>query len=47
MASAGCALLVIDMLEDFVRPGAPLEVPRTREILTALRPRIMRARKEG
>ncbi len=47
MASVGRALLVIDMLEDFVRPGAPLEVPKTRAILPALRRRISRARKEG
>jgi nicotinamidase-related amidase len=47
MASEGKALLVIDMLEDFVRPGAPLEVPKTRAILPALRRRIARARKEG
>ncbi len=41
------ALLVIDMLEDFVRPGAPLEVPKTRDILPALRRRIYRARRGG
>src|SRR5512145_2348033 len=41
------ALLVIDMLEDFVRPGAPLEVPRTRDILPAVRRRIARARRTG
>jgi nicotinamidase-related amidase len=39
------ALLVIDMLDDFVRPGAPLEVPETRAIIPALRRRIARARK--
>lgn len=43
----GRALLVIDMLSDFVRPGAPLEVPATRKILPALRRRIARARREG
>lgn len=47
MAPESKALLVIDMLEDFVRPGAPLEVPKTRAILSALRRRIARARKEG
>lgn len=49
MAVAGNpnALLVIDMLEDFVRPGAPLEVPQTREILPALRRRLQRARRTG
>ena len=47
MASTDRSLLVIDMLEDFVRPGAPLEVPETRRILPALRRRVARARKEG
>ncbi len=37
---AGVALLVIDMLNDFVLPGAPLEVPRAREIVPAIRRRI-------
>lgn len=41
------ALVVIDMLEDFVRPGAPLEVPRTRDILPAVRRRLGRARRAG
>lgn len=41
------ALLVIDMLDDFVRPGAPLEVPWTRKILPALRRRVRAARKRG
>ncbi|MBE0604905.1 MAG: cysteine hydrolase [Deltaproteobacteria bacterium] len=35
------------MLNDFVRPGAPLEVPGTRAILPALRRRIAKARREG
>jgi nicotinamidase-related amidase len=47
MAPSDRALLVIDMLEDFVRDGAPLEVPETRRILPAVRRRIARARKEG
>lgn len=47
MGSEGGALLVIDMLEDFVRPGAPLEVPDNRKILAAVRRRIARARKTG
>jgi len=47
MAKQRRALLVIDMLEDFVRPGAPLEVPRTRDILPALRRRISRARRKA
>ncbi len=47
MAPSDRALLVIDMLEDFVRAGAPLEVPDTRKILPAVRRRIARARKAG
>jgi len=47
MAPSGRALLVIDMLEDFVRAGAPLEVPETRKILPAVRRRIALARKAG
>lgn len=38
------ALLVIDMLNDFVQPGAPLEVPHNREILPALQQRLQNAR---
>jgi len=45
--SGKSALLVIDMLNDFVRPGSPLEVPETRAILPALRRRIASARREG
>jgi len=41
------ALLVVDMLNDFVLAGAPLEVPRAREILPALRQRIAAARRDG
>jgi nicotinamidase/pyrazinamidase len=41
------ALVVVDMLNDFVRPGAPLEVPATRDIVPALRRRIARARRGG
>lgn len=41
------ALLIIDMLNDFVRPGAPLEVPATRAILAALRLRLDNARARG
>src|SRR4030066_1977572 len=46
MAGKRSALLVIDMLEDFVRPGAPLEVPQTRKILPAIARRVSRARRE-
>ena len=35
---------MIDMLNDFVLAGAPLEVPRTREILSRLRRRLDEAR---
>lgn len=41
------ALLVIDMLNDFVLPGAPLEVPATRTILPALQTRLAAARTRG
>jgi nicotinamidase-related amidase len=41
------ALLIIDMLNDFVRPGAPLEVPHNREILPALQQRLLNARRDG
>ncbi len=39
------ALVVIDMLNDFVLEGAPLEVPRTRDIIQDLKKRIQRARR--
>ena len=38
------ALLIIDMLNDFVREGAPLEVSATRSILPALVKRLAEAR---
>ncbi|MDT8440642.1 MAG: isochorismatase family cysteine hydrolase [Desulfuromonadales bacterium] len=41
------ALLIIDMLNDFVRPGAPLEVPNNRTILPALQQRLAEARASG
>lgn len=41
------ALLVIDMLNDFVLPGAPLEVPMAREIVPALRRHLETAREKG
>lgn len=41
------ALLVIDMLNDFVLPGAPLEVPETRKVLPVIQKEISRARAEG
>jgi nicotinamidase/pyrazinamidase len=41
------ALLVIDMVNDFVLPGAPLEVPETRKIIQVIRQEIERARSAG
>ncbi|MDA8098572.1 MAG: cysteine hydrolase [Nitrospiraceae bacterium] len=41
------ALLVIDMLNDFVLPGSPLEVPDTRLILKAVRREIDAAHAAG
>lgn len=40
------ALVVIDMLNDFVLTGAPLEVPETRRIIPALKKRISSARRK-
>jgi nicotinamidase-related amidase len=44
--SARSALLVIDMQNDHLTPGGPLEVPRARAIVPALRARIEAARRE-
>ena len=41
------ALLVIDMLNDFVLPGAPLEVPDTRKTIPVIRKEIERAHAAG
>jgi len=41
------ALLIIDMLNDFVLEGAPLEVPATRTILPTLQKRLAAARAAG
>lgn len=41
------ALLVIDMLNDFVLSGAPLEVPETRAVIPTIRREIDRARTKG
>lgn len=40
------ALLVIDMLNDFVQPGAPLEVPGARNIISNIKRKIEEARRE-
>lgn len=41
------ALLVIDMLNDFVKEGAPLEVPDTRKVIPSIKKEIQEARKRG
>ncbi len=41
------ALLIIDMLNDFVLEGAPLEVPDTRKVIPDIKGEIERARAEG
>jgi len=41
------ALVVIDMQNDALNPGGPLEVPRARAIVPALAARIETARREG
>lgn len=41
------ALLIIDMLNDFVLPGAPLEVPDTRKIIKNIQKEISDARGKG
>jgi nicotinamidase-related amidase len=41
------ALLIVDMLNDFVLPEAPLEVPAARAIVPAIRRRIDRAIEEA
>ncbi len=40
------ALLVVDMQNDHLTPGRPLEVPRAREIVSALTQRLDAARRE-
>lgn len=41
------ALLIIDMLNDFVLPGAPLEVPDTRKIIPVIQKEIEKAQAVG
>jgi nicotinamidase/pyrazinamidase len=41
------ALLVIDMLNDFVLEGSPLEVPDTRKVIPVIKREIEKARAEG
>lgn len=41
------ALLIIDMLNDFVQKGAPLEVPSTRSIISSIQKEVKTARSKG
>ncbi len=41
------ALIIIDMLEDFVRKGAPLEVPSNRDIIPNIRREIESVHRHG
>jgi nicotinamidase-related amidase len=41
------ALVVIDMINDHLKPGSLLEVPRAREVVPALRKRLEEARAAG
>jgi nicotinamidase-related amidase len=41
------ALLIIDMLNDFVLEGAPLEVPETRRVIPAIKKEIESTRDKG
>lgn len=41
---SGTAFIIIDMLNDFVLPGAPLEVPKAKNIIPAIKKRLEDAR---
>jgi nicotinamidase-related amidase len=41
------ALLIIDMLNDFILEGAPLEVPETRKVIPFIKKEIENARAKG
>jgi nicotinamidase/pyrazinamidase len=41
------ALVIIDMIQDYLTPGRPLFIPRAREIIGALADRVARARRDG
>lgn len=41
------ALLIIDMLNDFVLEGAPLEVPETRRVIPVIKKEIKEAKAKG
>lgn len=40
-------VIVLDMIRDYLQPGGPLEVPRARDIVPALRERLAQARAAG
>jgi nicotinamidase-related amidase len=40
----GTAFIIIDMLNDFVLPAAPLEVPKAKDIVPAIKKRLQDAR---
>src|SRR5262249_26254879 len=40
------AVVVLDMIQDYLTPGGPLEVPRARAIVPALKARLEAARRE-
>jgi nicotinamidase-related amidase len=44
---SGEALLIIDMLNDFVLEGSPLEVPETRKAIPSIRKEIEKARSKN
>ena len=41
------AVLVIDMIEDYLTPGRPLFIPRARAVMDAVRARVEAARRDG
>jgi len=41
------ALVIIDMLNDFILEGAPLEVPETRKVIPVIKEEIKKARTSG
>lgn len=46
-APARKALVVVDMIVDYLTPGRPMEVPRARAVLPAVKARIDAARAQG
>ena len=41
------ALLIIDMLNDFILPGSPLEIPAARNIIASIKSVLNKARRKG